>query len=102
MSWKKFVLGLSVGFAGAYLLKSYVQEQTISAEKALKIAKNAFKENGPIDGSWIHMVPETFEKSNLSYNVYKGGISRTIENEVKQFEFLVDTKTGTILEVYPI
>ena len=102
MSWKKFVLGLSVGFAGAYLLRNSIPEQTISAEKALKIAKNVFKENGPIDGSWIHMVPETFEKFNLSYNVYKGGISRTIENEVKQFEFLVDTKTGTILEVYPI
>ncbi|QOR65876.1 PepSY domain-containing protein [Cytobacillus suaedae] len=102
MGWKKFLLGLGVGFAGAYLLKGSLPEQTLSAEKALKLAKASFKKNGPISGSWIHMVPETFEKFNISYSVYKGGISRNINNELKQYEFLIDAKTGSMLEVNPI
>jgi predicted small secreted protein len=102
MGWKKFLLGLGVGFAGAFILKESLPEQNLSAEKALKIAKATFKKNGPISGSWIHMVPESHERYNLTYSVYKGGISRMIDNEVKQYEFLIDAKTGSLVDVYPI
>lgn len=102
MGWKNFLLGVGVGFAGAFLVKELLDDQLLSSEKALKLAKDAFKKNGPIDGSWIHMEPQKHVKSGISYNVYKGGISRTLDNESFQYEFIVDAKTGSILEVSPL
>jgi predicted small secreted protein len=94
MSWRKFLIGISVGFAGAYILKTSLDKKMISSEKALTIAKNAFKQSGPIVGSWIQTNPEKYKKNNLVYDVYKGGISR----ETEQWEFIIDAYTGTILE----
>jgi predicted small secreted protein len=94
MSWRKFLIGISVGFAGAYILKTSLDKKMISSEKALALAKNAFKQSGPIVGSWIQTNPEKYKKNNLVYDVYKGGISR----ETEQWEFIIDAYTGTILE----
>ena len=62
MSWKGLVAGLGVGFATGYFVANKVQEQShISSEKALKMVKQALSHKGEITGSWVHMVPETFE-----------------------------------------
>ena len=39
---------------------------------------------------------------NLSsqYEVYIGGISRAAHDTVEQYEFIVDSKTGAILDAY--
>jgi predicted small secreted protein len=99
VSWKKFLLGLGIGFAGALILKSNMPRQPVSPEKALRIVKNEMKKHGPIDGSWIHMIPEPYQKNQVTYQVYKGGISRTVNGKLEQFEFLVDADTGVILEL---
>jgi len=101
MKWQKFLLGLTVGFAGGYLVNRTISSRPLTAEKALQIVKDSFKKSGPIIGSWIHMVPETYNKFDMSYVVYKGGISRKIGDDVNQYEFVVDSKTGTILDVIP-
>lgn len=102
MSWNKFFLGFGVGFASALLVKEALSDSTIPGDKALKLAKEAFKKNGPIDGSWIQMNPEDYTKSGLHYQVYKGGISRKLNHESHQYEFIMDAKTGSILEVNPL
>ncbi|MCH1625354.1 PepSY domain-containing protein [Ferdinandcohnia quinoae] len=102
MSWKKFILGVGVGFAGALIVKEALKQYEISGEKALKLVKEEFKKNGPIDGSWIQMEPESYIKSEILYKVYKGGISRTVDMQDQHYEFIVDAKTGTILEVSPL
>ncbi|RFB17846.1 hypothetical protein DZB84_08325 [Bacillus sp. HNG] len=102
MSWNKFLLGFGVGFVSALLLKEALSDSLIPGDKALKIAKEAFKKNGPIDGSWIQMNPEDFSKSGIQYQVYKGGISRKLNQESHQYEFVMDAKTGSILEVNPL
>lgn len=103
MGWKKFFLGVGVGFASALILKeTLLEQQTVSAEKALKKVKEAFKQNGPISGSWIQMNPEKYTKSSITYNVYKGGVSRSKEGTLHQYEFIVDASNGTILDVTPI
>ncbi|WP_017756158.1 PepSY domain-containing protein [Calidifontibacillus oryziterrae] len=102
MRLNQLLLGLGIGaIAGAYVNQKYMKNH-ISSETALKIVKKAFKDHGPIDGSWIHMKPEKVNKFNLSYNVYRGGITRTIDSKVEQYEFLVDSKTGTIIDVYAL
>ncbi|MCA1038764.1 PepSY domain-containing protein [Bacillus infantis] len=103
MNWKSFLLGVGVGVAGGLAAKELLADRTVvSPEKALDQAKAAFKKNGPISGSWIHMQPEPYEKHGLSYNVYKGGISRTADGAVSQYEFVADSRTGTILDAYPL
>ncbi len=99
VNWKKFLLGVGIGFASAYLVKSSLSDEKISAEKALKLVKTSFKQQGPIQGSWIHMVVEDYHKNHTTYSVYKGGITRLLDNQLQQFEFIVDATTGTILDV---
>lgn len=100
MNWKSLFVGLGVGFTAGYLAANKVQRNShIAAEKALKMAKKVFEEKGEITGSWIHMVPEVLEKYDLMYDVYRGGITALIDEVQERFEFLVDAKTGTILEV---
>lgn len=100
MNWKSLVAGLGLGFAAGYLVANKVQEQShISSEKALHMAKQALSHKGEITGSWVHMVPETFEKYDISYEVYRGGLTTMIDDIQERFEFLVDAKTGSVLEV---
>ncbi|MEM5608731.1 PepSY domain-containing protein [Bacillus toyonensis] len=100
MSWKGLVAGLGVGFATGYFVANKVQEQShISSEKALKMVKQALNHKGEITGSWVHMVPETFEKYDVAYEVYRGGLTTMLDDIQERFEFLVDAKTGTVLEV---
>ncbi|MEH7124132.1 PepSY domain-containing protein [Bacillus sp. JJ1532] len=101
MNWKSFLLGVGVGLAGGYAARELlVQKTAVSPERALSNAKNAFKNEGPISGSWIHMQTEPYQKDQLKYDVYRGGISRYTGEETEQYEFIADAKTGTILDAY--
>ncbi|OIJ12460.1 peptidase M4 [Anaerobacillus alkalilacustris] len=99
MNIKRFLIGLGIGFAVGSVLKDQLTQEFISPEKALRIVKGKVGEQGVVEGSWIHMIPEDFEKRLLNYTVYRGGISCSIEGDLHQFEFIVDAKTGTILEL---
>ncbi|WP_077327595.1 PepSY domain-containing protein [Virgibacillus siamensis] len=98
MSVKKAVLAAGMGVAVGYLAKQQLDNyQKITPEKALKQAKESFKKQGPISGSWIYMKPEEVEKNGLLYNAYRGGVTRNIDGENKQFEFYVDIETGAVI-----
>jgi predicted small secreted protein len=99
VKWNKFLFGVGLGFLGGILLTTQAKGEEISAEKALSEAKQAFKKRGPIEGSWIHMTPETFQKNELSYKVYRGGLTQNEDGELKQLEFIVDAHSGTVLDV---
>ncbi|GAA4080664.1 MAG TPA: peptidase M4 [Bacilli bacterium] len=97
MNWKKALGTLGVGIAIGYFIKAKVSDMPIQAERALKIAKDKFKEGGAVSGSWIYMKSEAITLHGLEYLVYRGGITRTIDGENKQYEFYVDAYTGTII-----
>ncbi|WP_071393803.1 PepSY domain-containing protein [Bacillus tuaregi] len=103
MNWKTFLTGVGSGVAiGIILNQAIDKNKTISAEKALANAKAAFKKHGPITGSWIQMEKQPYSKSFLEYEVYIGGISRNVDGQNEQYEFIVDTSTGAILDAYPL
>jgi predicted small secreted protein len=104
MHWKTFILGAAFGAVSGYATNKYINAQSlVSAEKVLDHAKKLFKQHGSISGSWIHMKAEDYAKNNLTYQVYKGGISRKSDSgEREQFEFIADAKTGTLLDIYSI
>lgn len=98
MNWKKTLLVAGVGVAVGFLAKQQLDYyQTVTPEKALNNAKEAFKRNGPISGSWIYMKPEEVEKNGLLYNAYRGGVTRNIDGENKQYEFYVDIDSGGVI-----
>ncbi|GMB07297.1 PepSY domain-containing protein [Thermolongibacillus altinsuensis] len=98
MSWKKFITGIAVGFAAAYALEQWRKQTVIPSDQALQIAKEAFKKSGNISGSWIQTNVDSFEKDGLSYQVYRGGITKTNNSETEAHEFIMDAYTGTIIE----
>ncbi|GGA37294.1 hypothetical protein [Psychrobacillus lasiicapitis] len=100
MKLKDYMMGLGTGIAiGIIASQAANKMNNRSAELVLKDIKTAFKEEGPIDGSWILMNPEPFKKEAIQTNVYKGGISRMRDGELEQFEFAADAKTGTVVEL---
>jgi predicted small secreted protein len=103
MNWKPFIIGAAVGVIGGYTAKEIISQKAgVSPEKVLENVKNQFKQKGAISGSWIHMKTEPFEKEHISYTVYKGGISKQEDGLQKQYEFIADAGTGTIIDVYPL
>ncbi|WP_269411960.1 PepSY domain-containing protein [Lentibacillus daqui] len=102
MGMKKAVLATGLGVAVGYLARQQMEQiQKITPEKALKQAKEAFKRQGPISGSWIYMKPESVEKNGLTYQAYRGGITRNIDGENKPYEFHVDLETGAVIDAVP-
>lgn len=103
MNWKSFMLGVAVGLAGGYAAREVLaQKATVSPEKTLSNAKEAFKKKGPISGSWIQMNAEPYEKGLLQYKIYRGGISRLTGEDMEQYEFIADAGTGAILDTYKL
>ncbi|RKQ30522.1 PepSY domain-containing protein [Oceanobacillus halophilus] len=98
MKKRNICLAAAIGFAVGYLANQQIQtRQKISPENALNNAKEAFKKSGPISGSWIYMKPEEIEKNGLLFNAYRGGITRNIDGENKQYEFYVDVESGGVI-----
>lgn len=98
MKKRNILLAAAIGFTFGYITNQQVQlRQKVSPETALKNAKERFKKSGPIIGSWIYMKPESVEKNGLSYQAYRGGITRNIDGENVQYEFYVDVETGGII-----
>lgn len=94
-----FVFSLLLGF----LIHSEVSKrQTISADTILENLKNHFREEGPIDGSWIEMTKVPWKKFAYETSVYYGGISRVEENKLVQYEFIADAYTGSLIDIYRI
>ncbi|WLR41146.1 PepSY domain-containing protein [Bacillus carboniphilus] len=98
MKWKKTVAGISIALLTAYVVKKKLDTPYISSEKALQLAKESLKEKGMIDGSWIYTEAEDYIQNDLSYKVYKAGISTNSGGENSQYELIIDAETGTILK----
>ncbi|UTR11433.1 MULTISPECIES: PepSY domain-containing protein [Evansella] len=102
MGWKRFAAGVGAGVAVTLIAKNQMEknQSQLSPEKALKQVKEKAKHLGSIEGSWVHMIPEKYETDELSYNVYRGGITCTDEQgKMNAYEFYADSSTGAILKL---
>ncbi|PRO65394.1 PepSY domain-containing protein [Alkalicoccus urumqiensis] len=101
MSWKRFAAGVGAGVAVTVLAKTTMdqKETLMQPEKALKLVKKKASEMGRVEGSWVHMIPESYDQEQLSYDAYRGGITVAEEDgNTSAYEFFVDAATGTVLE----
>lgn len=101
MNWKRCALSVGLGVSIGWVLSKQLENNTLSAEKALSKVKAAVGQSNHIDGSWIHMTSQSLERYGLDYEVYKGGVTLTQNDTVKHYDFTVDANTGTVLELSP-
>lgn len=101
MRAKEFVAGILTGVAAGIVVNEAFNKfnEQVPADSVLKQVKDAFKEEGPIDGSWIVMKPEPYTNHVISMDVYRGGVSRMKDGKLEQYEFAADAKTGTVVEL---
>lgn len=100
---RNIFIAASVGFTLGYVFRELLEEyQTMTPEKALQIAKETFRKNWPINGSWIYAKPERIEKNGLTYETYRGGITRNIDGKNEQYGFYIDIETGAIIDLFQI
>ncbi|CEG23301.1 hypothetical protein BN1080_02252 [Planococcus massiliensis] len=101
MKNRDLLIGFVTGVAATFIIKEVYdrKEKLYPADDVLSSVKAAFKEEGPIDGSWIFMKTEPYKQHAITTDVYKGGITRHSQDELEQFEFLADAYTGAVLEV---
>lgn len=101
MKMKDFLAGVLTGVAAGIVVSKSIDRvnPNISADNVLKNIKESFKQEGPIDGSWIVMKTEPYKNDVITMEVYRGGISRIMNGELEQFEFAADAKTGTVVEL---
>jgi predicted small secreted protein len=101
VDWKKSLLAAGLGVLGGFYLKQYLDGNAISPEKALKSVKHTVGQKHSIDGSWVHMKPENLVRNGLDFSAYRGGITVSTDNQVRHYNFLVDARTGTVLDFTP-
>lgn len=101
MNLKDFALGVLTGVAAAIIVKEMSERVSpyASPDQILTNIKNEFKKQAPIDGSWIYMKTEQFSNGFTEAPVYRGGISRTMNGELENFEFAADAHSGAVLEL---
>lgn len=97
------VIGLLFSFLlGFFLYPKISKKQAIHADSILEEIKSQFREEGPIDGSWIELTKVPWKKFAYATDVYYGGISRLEENILVQYEFIADAYTGSLIDLYRV
>lgn len=97
------IIGLLFSFiAGAFTFFLVDKKTPINADKILENVKKQFKEDGPIEGSWIEMTKVPWSKHSYHTKVYYGGLSRYEDGQVTQYEFIADAYTGSVMDIYKI
>jgi len=97
---KEFLAGALCGALAGFVAASVVNHyMPMSSDEVLHKMKRLLKEEGKVIGSWILATPELVEKNSLTYKAYRGGITCLKDGKEVHYDFLVDSKTGMILEL---
>lgn len=97
------IIALVVSFMVGVLAFFIVDKKVpINADRILDNVKKQFREDGPIEGSWIEMTKVPWKKYSYDTKVYYGGISRFEDGRIVQYEFIADAYTGSVMDIYKI
>ena len=89
-------------FVGAWLVSKFYEKKLVNGDIIVGNVRRLFTVVGTIEGSWIEMEPVYIEQEDFSGYVYYGGITRKEQEELVQYEFYADAKTGVVLDLYKI
>ena len=89
-------------FVGAWLVSKFYEKKLVNGDIIVGNVRRLFTVIGTIEGSWIEMEPVYIEQEDFSGYVYYGGITRKEQEELVQYEFFADAKTGAVLDLYKL
>ena len=89
-------------FLGAWLVSKFYEKKLVNGDVIVGNVRRLFTVVGTIEGSWIEMEPVYIEQEDFSGYVYYGGITRKEQEELVQYEFYADAKTGAVIDLYKI
>ncbi len=89
-------------FVGAWLVSKFYEKKLVNGDVIVGNVRRLFTVVGTIEGSWIEMEPVYIEQEDFSGYVYYGGITRKEQEELVQYEFFADAKTGAVLDLYKL
>ncbi|WP_137597357.1 hypothetical protein [Paucilactobacillus kaifaensis] len=92
-------IALGVSGVAGFLLGRLLGADHLNSSDILNLIKHSFLKEGPIEGSWIESNKVPFQRFAFKTDAYRGGISRYEDNKLVSYEFLADTKTGTVLSL---
>lgn len=98
----RFALPLALGISGVtgFLLgRRLLRADHLSSSDILILIKRSFQKEGPIEGSWIENEKVPYQRFAFKTEAFQGGISRYEDNQLVTYEFLADSKTGTVLSL---
>lgn len=97
----RWVLPIALGVSGVtgFLLGRLLGAERLNPSDILTLIKHSFQKEGPIEGSWIESNKVPFQRFAFKTEAYRGGVSRYEEDQLVSYEFLADTKTGTVLSL---
>ncbi|KRM13252.1 PepSY domain-containing protein [Paucilactobacillus suebicus] len=100
-SW---TLPISLGVSGVlgFFIGHALKNRQLSPSDILTEVKNLFRQEGPIEGSWIESKTVPFQRFAYKVDAYQGGISRYEDDQLVSYEFLADAKTGSVLKMQRI
>ena len=93
------VISFILGAVAFFLID---RKTPVSADKILNNVKDQFREDGPLEGSWIEMTKVPWKKYAYDTDVFYGGVSRMENGKVAQYEFVADAYTGALMDIYEI
>lgn len=99
---KRLTLGVGIGVVIGILASKACKSEQLSPEHVLKKVKAVVKQEYIINGSWIHMQPETVDHVGLTYQAYRGGLTSSTVDGPVQYEFIADVKSGVLLNLTQI
>lgn len=104
MNRKQFLLACCASFTFGYIVKDIVDHhyKKVTPERALQYAKEQFERHQPIASSWIYTHIEHLHMNGLSYDAYRGGMTRDIDGKTHEYEFYADAETGTVIHTSEI
>ncbi|MHC5372872.1 PepSY domain-containing protein [Enterococcus sp. LJL120] len=102
LNYFKGGLAVGVGFglvSGVASALWYNKKRSITPDQVLDNVKQAFLQEGPIEGSWISSEKQPSRKFAIRSKSYHGGISRIEDDQLVIYEFIADAYTGTVLDI---
>ena len=87
---------------GAWVTSKWFERRNVNGDVIVQNVRKLFQVVGTIEGSWIEMGPVFVDSPEFYGEVYYGGVTRKEDNELVQYEFYADAKTGAVIDLYKI
>ncbi|WP_295728472.1 hypothetical protein [uncultured Limosilactobacillus sp.] len=99
--YRPLVLSATLGISGVagFIFGKLLGRTKVSPEAILRNTINDFKREGTVEGSWIDHQIHPYQCFASKSFVYYGGIQRCEDEQLIDYRFIADAKTGSILKI---